>query len=70
MQWMPLVDFVEQPLIQEDSMFKKITDICIACVEKRYVGISARNMVSKFDGKSSSLYYNVINMEDVHCIGN
>nr|XP_007157261.1 hypothetical protein PHAVU_002G055900g [Phaseolus vulgaris]ESW29255.1 hypothetical protein PHAVU_002G055900g [Phaseolus vulgaris] len=69
-KWMPLVEFVEQPLIQEDSMFKKIIDICIACVEKRYSGQSAHHMLSKFDGKSSSLYYNVINMEDSHCIGN
>ncbi|KAG4987619.1 hypothetical protein JHK85_030602 [Glycine max] len=63
-KWMPLVEFVEQPLIQEDSMFKKIIDICIACLEKRYCGLNAHQMVSKFDGKSSSLYYNVIN-----CIG-
>ncbi|CAJ1928637.1 unnamed protein product [Sphenostylis stenocarpa] len=69
-KWMPLVEFVEQPLIQEDSMFKKIIDICIACLEKRYCGLSAHHMVSKFDGKSSSVYYNVINMEDVNCIGN
>ncbi|XP_014520477.1 nudix hydrolase 8 isoform X1 [Vigna radiata var. radiata] len=67
-KWMPLVEFVEQPLLQEDSMFKKIINICIACVEKRYSGLSAHHMVSKFDGKSSSLYYNVINMEDINCL--
>jgi len=70
MQWMPLVEFVEQPLLQEDSMFKKIINICIACVEKRYGGLCAHNMVSKLDGKSSSLYHNVINIEDINCISN
>ncbi|TKY70799.1 Nudix hydrolase 8 [Spatholobus suberectus] len=68
-KWMPLDEFVEQPLIQEDSMFKKIIDICIAYLEKRYCGLSAHQVVSKFDGKSSSLYYNVIDMDDINCIG-
>nr|KYP67135.1 Nudix hydrolase 8 [Cajanus cajan] len=71
-KWMPLAEFVEQPLIQEDSMFKKIIDICIACVEKRYCGLSSHQMVSKFDGKSSSLYYNVIDIDmehNINCIG-
>ncbi|KAK7307767.1 hypothetical protein VNO77_41118 [Canavalia gladiata] len=68
-KWMPLVEFVEQPLIQEDSMFKKIIDICIACLGKHYRGLSVHQMVSKFDDKLSSLYYNVIDMEDINCIG-
>ncbi|KAL2348183.1 hypothetical protein Fmac_002183 [Flemingia macrophylla] len=68
-KWMPLVEFEEQPLIQEDSMFKRIIDICIACVEKRYCGLSSHQMVSKFDGKSSSLYYKVVGMEhNINCI--
>jgi len=48
-------------------MFKKIIDICIAYVEKSYSGLSL-HMVFKLDGKSSSLYYKVINMEDINCI--
>ena len=67
MQWMPLVEFVEQPLIQEDSMFKKIIDICIARLGKRYCGLSAHKLVSKFDGKLSSLYYNVVEGQDFNC---
>ena len=67
MQWMPLVDFVEQPLIQEDCMFKKIIDICIARLGQRYCGLSAHKMVSKFDGKLSSLYYNVVQNQDFNC---
>lgn len=70
MQWMPLVEFVEQPLIQEDSMFKKIIDICIARLGKRYCGLSTHQIVSKFDGKESSLYYNVVDNEDFNCVGN
>jgi len=68
MQWMPLVEFVEQPLIQEDSMFKKIVDIFIARLGKRYCGLSNHQVVSKFDGMVSSLYYNVIDNED-NCVG-
>ncbi|KAJ7952556.1 Nudix family hydrolase [Quillaja saponaria] len=69
-KWMPLDEFVEQPLILEDSMFKKIIDICIARLGERYCGLSVHQMVSKFDGKPSSLYYNVIDIENINCIGN
>ncbi|CAL0312297.1 unnamed protein product [Lupinus luteus] len=69
-KWMPLVEFVKQPLIQEDSMFKKIIDIFIARLGKRYCGLATHQMVSKFDGRPSSLYYNVSNNEDINCIGN
>ncbi|MCI16156.1 nudix hydrolase 8-like [Trifolium medium] len=68
-KWMPLVEFVDQPLIQEDSMFKKIVDIFIARLGKRYCGLSTHQVVSKFDGKISSLYYNVIDNEDDNCVG-
>ncbi|GMH09570.1 hypothetical protein Nepgr_011411 [Nepenthes gracilis] len=34
-KWMPLVEFVEQPLIQEDNMFKKVIDIFIARENKK-----------------------------------
>ncbi|GAV85047.1 NUDIX domain-containing protein, partial [Cephalotus follicularis] len=63
-KWMPLVEFVEQPLIQEDCMFKKIVDIFIARLGKRYCGLSTNQVVSRFDGRPSSLYYNVIDTND------
>ncbi|KAG2676338.1 hypothetical protein I3843_12G048500 [Carya illinoinensis] len=66
-KWLPLVEFVQQPLIQEDCMFKKVIDICMARLGKRYCGLSAHQVVSKFDGMSSSLYYNVIENEDFNC---
>ncbi|KAK9046154.1 hypothetical protein V6N11_052054 [Hibiscus sabdariffa] len=69
-KWMPLVEFVEQPLIKEDSMFKKVIDICIARLGKRYCGLSVHRLASRFDGKISSLYYNVVDSYDTNCIGN
>ncbi|KAK4262567.1 hypothetical protein QN277_028114 [Acacia crassicarpa] len=69
-KWMPLGEFVEQPQIQEDSMFMKIIDICIARMGKRYCGLAPHHMVSKFDGKSSSLYFNVTDThQDFNCTG-
>lgn len=50
-------------------MFKKIIDICIARLGKRYCGLSAQQLVSKFDGKLSSLYYNVTEAQDLNCQG-
>ena len=70
LQWMPLAEFVAQPLIQEDGMFKKIIDICIARLGKHYCGLLPHQVVSKFDGRLSCLYYNVIDAQDVNCRGN
>ncbi|KAK9716324.1 hypothetical protein RND81_06G225500 [Saponaria officinalis] len=62
-KWMPLVEFVEQPWIQDDSMFKKVTDIFIAKMGKKYCGLHAHHLISKFDDRSSTLYYNVVKTE-------
>lgn len=66
---MPLNEFTEQPLIQSDNMFKKIVDICIARLGKRYCGLNVHQVVSKFDGKLSSLYYNIVDADapDSNC---
>ncbi|XP_059275890.1 nudix hydrolase 8-like isoform X2 [Lycium ferocissimum] len=69
-KWMPLVKFVEQPLIQADSMFRKIIDICIARLGKRYCGLSVHQLVSTFDGKLSSLYFNTVEDSDSNCQAN
>ncbi|XP_043718377.1 nudix hydrolase 8-like [Telopea speciosissima] len=68
-KWMPLTEFLRQPIIQGDSMFKKIIDICIARLKKRYCALAAHQVISKFDGKSSSLYYNVVEATDFNCLG-
>ena len=64
---MPLAEFVEQPFVEGDCMIKKIIDICIARLGKRYCGLAAHKVISKFDGKSSSLYYNVAQPQDFNC---
>ncbi|KAL6985920.1 nudix (nucleoside diphosphate linked moiety X)-type motif 8 [Sarracenia purpurea var. burkii] len=68
-KWMPLVEFLKQPLLQEDCMFKKVFDICIARLGKRYCGLSFHRLVSKFDGRLSSLYYNVVEDKKFNCKG-
>ncbi|KAF5203290.1 Nudix hydrolase, partial [Thalictrum thalictroides] len=67
-KWMPLTEFRKQPHIRGDRMFKKIIDICIARLGKRYCGLSSHRVTSKFDGKSSTLYYNVIEPQE-NCPG-
>lgn len=67
-KWMPLIEFVEQPLIKGDRMFKKIMDICIARIGKRYCGLSVHKVVSKFDNRLSSLYYNVVDSASINCL--
>lgn len=66
---MPITEFIEQPLIQGDCMFKKIIEICIARLGKQYCGLSAQQLDSKFDGKPTSLYYNVAEGQDLYCQG-
>ncbi|KAF6149926.1 hypothetical protein GIB67_008647 [Kingdonia uniflora] len=68
-KWMSLAEFVEQPHIKGDSMFMKIIDICIARLKKRYCGLSAHHVISKFDGRSSSLYCSVVDGQDFNCLG-
>jgi hypothetical protein len=65
---MPFSEFVEQPMIQEDNMFKKIMEIYIQRLRKNYCGLTAHPVASKFDGRWSSLYYNVgSNSQDFNC---
>ncbi|XP_060179923.1 nudix hydrolase 8-like isoform X2 [Lycium barbarum] len=66
-KWMPLIEFVEQPLIQGDDMFKKIIDIFIARIGKRYCGLSVHQLVSKFDDKLSTLYFNTVDDPGFNC---
>jgi hypothetical protein len=57
---MPLPEFMEQPFVQDDHMFRKISDICVRRLRKRYRGgLTAHHVVSRFDGGASTLYYNV-----------
>ncbi|TKW40687.1 hypothetical protein SEVIR_1G262100v4 [Setaria viridis] len=62
-KWMPLPELMEQPFIQDDHMFRKISDICVQRLRKRYCGLTAHHVVSRFDGGASTLYYNVAEPE-------
>ncbi|XP_062219817.1 nudix hydrolase 8-like [Phragmites australis] len=62
-KWMPLAEFIEQPFIQDDHMFKKIADICMQRLRERYCGLTAHSVISKFDGGTSTLYHNVAGPE-------
>ncbi|KAF5183826.1 Nudix hydrolase [Thalictrum thalictroides] len=57
-KWMPLEEFVAQPFFEEDHMLKMAIDICIATYENAYHGFTANQLISKFDGQLSHLYYN------------
>ena len=57
LQWMPLPEWMEQPFIQDDHMFRKISEICMQHLRRRYCGLTAHHVVSKFDGGTSTLYY-------------
>ncbi|KAJ0728617.1 putative hydrolase [Helianthus annuus] len=67
LEWMALREFVEQLLIKGDNMFKKIIDMCIARIGKRYCGLSVHKVVSKFDNRLSSLYYNAVDDQRLGC---
>uniref|UniRef100_A0A0A9GTQ6 Nudix hydrolase domain-containing protein n=1 Tax=Arundo donax TaxID=35708 RepID=A0A0A9GTQ6_ARUDO len=62
-KWMPLAEFIKQPFIQDDHMFRKIADICMQRLRKRYCGLTAHHVVSRFDGGTSTLYHNVAEPE-------
>lgn len=67
-RWMPFQEFVAQPQIQEDSMFKKIIDIFIARVGKLHsCSIYPHQHMSKFDGRSSMLYHIDIDDQGSSC---
>ncbi|KAI4338451.1 hypothetical protein MLD38_023509 [Melastoma candidum] len=68
-RWMPLAEFVEQPLTKGDGMFKKVIDICLARLGRRYCGLFPHQVASKFEGKESTLYYNVLQAEDDYNCG-
>jgi hypothetical protein len=63
LQWMPLPEWMEQPFIQDDHMFRKISEICMQRPRRHYCGLTAHHVVSKFDGGTPTLYYNVAVVE-------
>ncbi|KAG9452192.1 hypothetical protein H6P81_005096 [Aristolochia fimbriata] len=69
-KWMPLDEFIAQQVLQGDCMFQKIIDICVARLRRCYCGLTPHHVISEFDGKSSSLYFNVLEPQEFNCEGN
>lgn len=67
-KWMPLAEFLAQPRIRGDKMFKEILDMCVARLGKRYCALASHRVISKFDGKASTLYYNNVEIQE-NCQG-
>lgn len=57
MQWMPIDELLEQPFYEEDHMSRKVYELCVASFQKRYKGLTAHLLPSKFDGTSTYLYF-------------
>lgn len=56
-QWISVDELLSQQFYKEDEMLKRVMEICMATYEKNYSGFVAHQVVSKFDGKMSYLYY-------------
>ncbi|KAJ4835094.1 nudix (nucleoside diphosphate linked moiety X)-type motif 2, partial [Turnera subulata] len=57
-QWMPFEEYASQPIAQRHELFKYISDICLAKLDKDYSGFSPLPMRSAFTDKISYLYAN------------
>ncbi|KAI5664589.1 hypothetical protein M9H77_23912 [Catharanthus roseus] len=56
-KWMTLDELLGQQFYAEDEMSRKVIEICMDTYEKSYSGFTAQQVISKFDGKLSYLYY-------------
>lgn len=56
-------ELLSQEFYKEDEMSKRVIEICMAPYEKNYSGgFIAHQVISKFDGKLSYLYYKDVNI--------
>ncbi|CAA2978284.1 nudix hydrolase 10-like [Olea europaea subsp. europaea] len=53
-QWMPIEEYAAQPLAHEEWMFKDVSDLCLAKLDKNYNGLSP--ITSFFNDLVSYLY--------------
>ncbi|KAL0345152.1 UNVERIFIED_CONTAM: Nudix hydrolase 8 [Sesamum radiatum] len=56
-KWITVDELQSQEFYEEDEMWKRVFAICMAAHENMYDGFIANQVVSKFDGKLSYLYY-------------
>ncbi|KAL3532561.1 hypothetical protein ACH5RR_006082 [Cinchona calisaya] len=63
-KWITPEELLGQQFYSEDEMSRKLIEICMATYENCYNGYTAHQLISKFDGKLSVLYYynNNLNM--------
>ncbi|CAL5405320.1 unnamed protein product [Camellia sinensis] len=57
-QWIPFEEYAAQPFTQKHSLFKYISEICLAKVERDYAGFTPLPITSFFDDRVSYLYLN------------
>ncbi|GMP52153.1 hypothetical protein CsSME_00018086 [Camellia sinensis var. sinensis] len=57
-QWMPFEEYAAQPITQKHGLFKYISEICLAKVDREYVGFSPLPMTSSFDDQVTYIYLN------------
>ncbi|KAL7217761.1 hypothetical protein ACSBR2_011074 [Camellia fascicularis] len=57
-QWMPFEEYAAQPITQKHGLFKYISEICLAKVDREYIGFSPLPMTSSFDDQVTYIYLN------------
>lgn len=57
-QWMPIEEYAAQPFAQKHSLYKYISDLCLAKVDRGYSGFSPQPITSFFNDQVSYLYFN------------
>ncbi|CAI8590517.1 unnamed protein product [Vicia faba] len=57
-QWMPLVEYTAQPIMQKSDVLKCINDICLAKIDGRYSGYTPVPTLSNFSDKQFYMYLN------------
>ncbi|XWS27721.1 hypothetical protein CRYUN_Cryun25bG0005100 [Craigia yunnanensis] len=57
-QWMPFEEYAAQPFAQKHELFRYITELCLAKVDRGYAGFSPQPTISMFSDQQSYLYLN------------
>lgn len=57
-QWMPIDDYMAQPMMAKNGLMKRISDVGLAKYENGYAGFTAVGVHSAFSDYKSHLYLN------------
>jgi ADP-ribose pyrophosphatase YjhB (NUDIX family) len=66
-QWMPFDEYAALPYAQSHSLFKYITDLCLANVERGYTGFTPQPATSHFSDQVSYIYLNAHDLDSKIC---